>query len=113
MKQNGIEPISLRRSSTFRISNQRAMQDTELDPRLLSANRTTVSRTQTSNLLSPLLNISIKINYSFANYYHHYLIFQLQLITPLQITYGYDVTQAPCSIVTLKQATYSQSKGRC
>jgi len=45
--------------------------------------------------------------------YHHYLIFQLQLITPLQITYGYDVTQTPCSIVTLKQATYSQSKGRC
>jgi len=73
--------ISLHRSNTFRISNQRAQQDTELGPRLLSANRTTVSRTQTSNLFSPLLNISI--------------------------------TQTPCSIFTLKQATYSQSKGRC
>jgi hypothetical protein len=85
MKQNGIEPISLRRSNTFRISNQRAQQDTELGPRLLSANTC----------------------------FHHYLIYQLQLITPLQINYDYDVTQRPCSIVTLKQATYSQSKGRC
>ena len=43
--------------------------------------------------------------------YHHYLIFQLKLITPLQITYGYDVTQTPCSTVTLKPVTDSQSKG--
>jgi hypothetical protein len=50
----------------FLFRTQRAQQDTELGPRLLSANRTTVSRTQTSNL-SPLLNISITINYSFAN----------------------------------------------
>lgn len=66
MKQNGIEPISLRRINKFRVSNQRA-QDTELAPRLLSENRTTVSPTHTSNL-SPPLNISITVNYSFANY---------------------------------------------